>query len=103
MARYRLSNLADQKIASIYEYSIVNFGETQADAYFLSLHELFELLAANPLMGREEPELGDGIRRFVHQAHVVFYTSDSDGVLILDIRGSRQAPQTLHQNNPRDR
>ncbi|RYE54827.1 MAG: type II toxin-antitoxin system RelE/ParE family toxin [Rhizobiaceae bacterium] len=90
MARYRLSRIADQKIESIYEYSILRFGEAQADSYFLGLHDLFELLASNPLMGQEEPELGDGIRRFLYEAHIVFYRPMSDGVLILDLKGVRQ-------------
>lgn len=94
MARYRLSNTADKKIASIYEYSVLNFGETQADEYFLGLHDLFELLATNPLLGREEPDLGADIRRFLYQAHLVFYRPFSEGVLILDIRGARQRPET---------
>lgn len=90
MARYRLSRIADQKIDSIYEYSILRFGEAQADSYFLGLHDLFELLANNPLMGQEEPDLGDGIRRFLYEAHIVFYRPISDGVLILDLKGVRQ-------------
>jgi len=72
MARYRLSGVADRKIEAIYEYSTRHFGEAQADSYFLGLHDLFELLANNPLMGQEEPELGDGIRRFLYEAHMSF-------------------------------
>lgn len=90
MARYRLSRIADQKIESIYEYSILRFGEAQADSYFLGLHDLFDLLAGNPLMGQEEPDLGDGIRRFLYEAHIIFYRPMSDGVLILDLKGVRQ-------------
>ena len=72
MARYRLSGVADQKIESIYEYSVLRYGEAQDDSYFLGLHDLFDLLAGNPLMGQEEPDLGDGIRRFLYEAHIVF-------------------------------
>jgi len=92
MAGYRLSNAADKKIASIYEYSVLKFGETQADAYFLGLHELFDLLASNPSMGREEPDVGDGIRRFLYKAHLIFYRSVADGIFVLDILGVRQKP-----------
>ena len=92
MARYRLSNVADQKIEAIYEYSLLNFGEARADAYFLALHDLFDLLGANPLMGREELKLGDQVRRFFHLSHIVFYRPTPDGVLILDLMGVRQRP-----------
>jgi toxin ParE1/3/4 len=92
MARYRLSNAADEKIASIYEYSVLKFGEAQADAYFLGLHDLFDLLAANPSIGREQPDFGDDTRRFLYEAHIVFYRPVADGIFILDILGVRQKP-----------
>jgi toxin ParE1/3/4 len=99
MARYRLTSVADQKIESIYEYSILHFGETQADSYFLGLHDLFGLLASNPQMGQEEPDLGDGIRRFLYEAHIVFYRPVTDGVLIVDLKGVRQqSPSTPGRN-----
>ena len=95
MARYRLTGVADQKIESIYEYSVLRFGEAQADVYFLGLHDLFEMLANNPLMGQEETDLGEGLRRFFYGAHIVFYRPVSDGVLILDIKGVRQRPGSV--------
>lgn len=90
MARYRLTGVADEKVDSIYEYSILHFGEAQADTYFLGLHDMFDLLAENPLIGREEPELGDGVRRFLYRSHIVFYRLVPDGVLIIDLKGVRQ-------------
>jgi plasmid stabilization system protein ParE len=57
----------------------------------MGLHDLFDLLAKNPLMGQEEPDLGDGIRRFLYEAHIVFYRPVSDGVLIIDLKGVRQS------------
>ena len=72
--------------------SIPYFGSARRrpTSYFLGLHDLFELLANNPLMGQEAPDLGDGIRRFLYEAHIVFYRPMSDGVLILDLKGVRQ-------------
>jgi plasmid stabilization system protein ParE len=57
----------------------------------MGLYDLFDLLAKNPLMGQEEPDLGDGIRRFLYEAHIVFYRPVSDGVLIIDLKGVRQS------------
>jgi toxin ParE1/3/4 len=90
MARYRLTGIADQKIESIYEYSIIHFGEAQADSYFLGLHDLFDLLADNPLMGQDEPGLGGGIGRFLYQPHIVFYRIVPGGILIVDLKSVRQ-------------
>jgi toxin ParE1/3/4 len=92
MARYRLSNAADKKIASIYEYSVLKFGEAQADSYFLGLHDLLDLLATNPSMGREQPDFGADTRRFLYEAHLVLYRPVADGIFVLDILGVRQKP-----------
>ena len=60
---------------------------------------LFGLLASNPQMGQEEPDLGDGIRRFLYEAHIVFYRPVTDGVLIVDLKGVRQqSPSTPGRN-----
>jgi toxin ParE1/3/4 len=71
-----------------------NFGEAQPDAYFVGMHDLFDLLAATPLIGHEAAELGEGIRRFLYEAHIVSYRSISDGILVLDIVGVRQKPRS---------
>ena len=81
MAVYKLSKAADIKLAQIYEYSLLNFGEEQADSYYLSLHEVFEKLAAMPLMGRPFR----GRRRHEHAEHVIFYRPVDDGILVLQI------------------
>ena len=101
MARYRLTSVADQKIESIYEYSLIRFGEAQADAYFLGLHDLLELLASNPLIGQREPNLGHDMRRFLYEAHIVFYRPVPDGVLIVDLKGVRQRPSDTPGRNDR--
>lgn len=93
MARYSLSQVADGKISAVYEYSLLQFGEDQADDYFLGMHHLFEILAERPLLGRQSDALGEGMRRFVYKAHVVFYTSTADGILVVDIFGIRQMPR----------
>lgn len=91
MARYRLTEVADQKIAIIYEYSVLKFGELQADRYFLGMHAKFESLADHPFLGRKSDKFGDGIRQFAYGVHIIFYRPESSGILILDIFGMRQA------------
>ena len=53
MAEFSLSKTAKAKLTRIYEYSFLNFGEDQADAYIDSLFETFDQLATLPRMGRE--------------------------------------------------
>jgi toxin ParE1/3/4 len=90
MARYSLSRVADEKISEIYEYSLLHFGEKQADDYFLGMHALFDVLAQRPFLGRVSEELGLETQRFIYRAHVIFYRPVNDGIFVIDIFGSRQ-------------
>jgi toxin ParE1/3/4 len=98
MAHYRLSRAADEKISAIYEYSVLRFGEDQADDYFLGMHGVFQVLAERPLLGRQCRDLGDGIRRFLYQSHVIFYRPAANGIFIIDIFGERQLPAILSRS-----
>ena len=54
----------------------------QADAYIAGFQKTFDLIAAFPGVGRSADELAHGYRRFRYQSHYIFYTQDSDHVLI---------------------
>ena len=45
---YKLSNLAAEDFAFIYEYTLLNFGVLQADNYTDSLESTFDLLSNSP-------------------------------------------------------
>ncbi len=85
MAVYKLSEDAYKKLAEIYEYSLLSFGEAKAEEYYLSIHRTFELLAVQPTLGRKFHEF----HRHEHGYHVFFYKATDYGILILHI---------LHQN-----
>ncbi|UQG60441.1 type II toxin-antitoxin system RelE/ParE family toxin [Marinobacter sp. M3C] len=45
---YKLSNLAAEDFAAIYEYTLLNFGALQADIYTDDLSRTFQLLSGSP-------------------------------------------------------
>jgi toxin ParE1/3/4 len=81
MADYSLSRIARTKISHIYEYSLLTFGERQADIYVDSLFETFDHLAKLPNMGRAWRRW----RRHEHAEHVIFYMIKDDGIEIVDV------------------
>lgn len=91
MAAYRLTRRADRKLAAIYQYTLENFGETKADAYFAVLEKVFELLAERPYLGRPFHEF----RRFEHEAHVIFYRPQRASVLIVDVFHRREDAEKI--------
>ncbi|MDN5940016.1 MAG: type II toxin-antitoxin system RelE/ParE family toxin [Salinisphaera sp.] len=89
---YRLSRLAADDFAAIYEYTLLNFGAGQADAYTNDLENVLRLLASHPAMGRECPEITDTIRRHDHHRHAIFYRQQSAGIFIIRILHQRMEP-----------
>lgn len=89
MADYRLSKTAAADLNAIAEFTIQRFGVDQSRRYRDNLKHCFEQLADNPELGRRAEQLARGLKRFEHQSHIVFYTSDSDGLLIVRVLHSR--------------
>lgn len=85
MAHYRLTRKADNDIAALYEYGIVNFGALQAQDYFLGLHDRLNILAQYPTLGRSAEELAIELKRFEHGSHVIFYTPELEGILVIRV------------------
>lgn len=49
MANYKISNLAKEDLIRIHRYGVEKFGLNQADKYFNSLFEYFEIIAKTPI------------------------------------------------------
>jgi toxin ParE1/3/4 len=61
-----------------------------ADRWLDQIDALSRLLAEEPLLGQEWPELGAGVRFFVIGTYVIFYRPRPDGVLMLRVLHSRR-------------
>ena len=85
MSNYRLSRLAAADLEEIAEYTIERFGIEQSRRYRDGLKTCFVQLANSPALGRRAERLIRGLRRFEHQSHVVFYTSEPENLLIVSV------------------
>ena len=87
MGNYQLSEAARGDVDYLYEYGIINFGLPQADQYYDGLIEQFELLADNPLIGKNSEELSPNLQRFIYRRHMIFYIVTDRGILIVRVLG----------------
>lgn len=92
MVVYSLSSKAVADLDDIYQYTILNFGLEQAQAYLRGLHKRFQHLADNPTFGRNADQLAPNLRRYEYQSHVVFYIPAEQGVLIVRVLHGRMGP-----------
>lgn len=89
---YKLSRLAAEDFRAIYEYTLLNFGTHQADAYTDDLDNALRLLAGAPLMGHECQAIADGVRRHDHQRHAIFYRQRASDIFIIRILHQQMEP-----------
>jgi toxin ParE1/3/4 len=89
---YKLSNLAVEDFTAIYEYTLLNFGVTQADNYTDNLESTFRLLSSAPLIGHERYEIPEGVRRHDHQRHAIFYRPRAQDIFIIRILHQQMEP-----------
>jgi|HubBroStandDraft_5_1064220.scaffolds.fasta_scaffold208023_2 toxin ParE1/3/4 len=71
-------------LAEIWAY-IAEDSPRQADAFVARINEEFRLLARQPRMGRERPELLDGLRSFPVGKYVIFYVPRSRGIEVVRV------------------
>ena len=86
---YRLSALAEQDLEEIWSYVAEDSSPATADRLIDAIIDRFELLAAQPRMGRLRPEFGERVRSFVVENYVVYYRHDGDLLIARVLHGRR--------------
>lgn len=95
MSNYKLSNVAKEDLIRIHQYGVKKFGLTQADKYFDSLFEYFEIIAKQPFSFESVDFIKKGYRRCVYGSDSVYYKIDNDIVEIMTIIGSQDLNNIL--------
>ena len=80
MGTYRLTQKADDDLASLYRYGIEAFGLDRADAYYDSLIEKLAEIGDAPMMFQAS-DYREGYRRGVHPPHTIYFRVIDDEVV----------------------
>lgn len=84
MSRYAVSPDADQDLIEIWMF-ITEDNLEAADRIINDIVSKFDLLAQNPKMGRERPDLAPSLRSFPERRYVIFYRPVSKGIEIVRV------------------
>lgn len=87
MANYKLSNSAKEDLIRIHHYRVQKFGLTQADIYYNSFFEYFEIIAQQPFSSESVDFIKQGYRRCVCGSDSIFYRIVNENVEIMAIIG----------------
>ena len=85
MAKYRLSNEAKEDLIRIHQYGVERFGFVQADKYFDSFFECFDIIAERPFSFESVDYLKKGYRRCVCGVDSIYFRINEDIVEIMAI------------------
>ena len=86
---YRLSILAERDLEEIWSYVAEVASPTTADRLSDAIFDQLELLVEQPRMGRNRPELGEGVRSFVVESYIIYYRHDGEVLIARVLHGRR--------------
>ena len=89
MTKYRLSNDAKDDLVRIHRYGIKKFGGQQADKYFETFFEYFDIIAKSPYSFESVEYIKKGYRRCVCGSDSIYFKINNDKVDIMAIVGKQ--------------
>jgi toxin ParE1/3/4 len=93
MAKFRLSRRAEADLLSIGEFTLREWGKSQAARYLGEIETCCQMLADNTALGRPCDHVRPGLRRHEHGKHVLFYRRERNGILVSRILHQRMLPE----------
>lgn len=70
-------------------------GVNAADTYLSKLRGLCELIANQPEMGVNRPDVADGVQSFPVDSHVIYYEHDDSTLFVLRVWHTAQNPASF--------
>ena len=95
MAEYRLSNEAREDLIRIHQYGVEKFGIAQADKYYNTFFEYFDIIAQQPFSFESIDYIRNGYRRCVCGSDSIYYRINKGIVEIMAIVGRQDLLKIL--------
>ncbi len=95
MTNYKLSNVAKEDLIRIHQYGIEKFGINQADKYFNTFFEYFEIISNRPFSFESVHHIRPGYRRCVCGSDSIYYRIKDEQIEIMAIIGSQDLNNIL--------
>jgi toxin ParE1/3/4 len=89
MSQYRLTPAAQADLESIWEYTVANWSEAQAERYIRDIQTSCEGLISGATVSRSAEDIRAGYRKAATGSHVMFFKQSMDGVVIVRILHQR--------------
>ncbi|WP_028123801.1 type II toxin-antitoxin system RelE/ParE family toxin [Epilithonimonas tenax] len=91
---YVLSEIADEDLEDIFDYTTTEFGLEQAEKYLNEIEDVFQNLLLNQELGKTRNEIKEGLYSFPKDNHIIFYRILENNIRIVRaLHGSRDIPK----------
>ena len=95
MAKYKLSNEAKNDLIRIHQYGISKFGMAQADKYFVTFFDYFEIIAERPYSFESVEYIKKEYRRCPCGTDSIYYKVNEGIVEIMTIIGRQDLKKII--------
>jgi len=95
MAKYKLSNVAKEDLIRIHHHGVKKFGVIQADKYFESFFDYFEIITERPFSFESVDYIKEGYRRCPCGSDSIYYKVNANIVEIMSIIGRQDLKKIL--------
>ncbi|HBG71515.1 MAG: plasmid stabilization protein [Bacteroidetes bacterium GWF2_43_63] len=93
MNKFKLTNAAKEDLIRIHQYGVKQFGMRQADKYFESFFDHFEMIVERPFSFESVDLIKQGYRRCVCGVDSIYFRMNDDVVEIMTIIGRQDLGQ----------
>ena len=90
--RYRFTEKAERDLEGIIDYTLQEWGVSQANTCLDGLESRAQLLAENPDIGMARETLFEGLLSFPYESHILYYKKHACGIVILRVLHQRMDP-----------
>ena len=90
--RYQFTNKAERDLGGIIDYTVQEWGVSQANTYLDGLQTRAQLLAENPDLGMAREILSEGLLSFPYESHILYYKKHARGIAIVRIFHQQMDP-----------
>jgi len=95
MANYKLSKSAKEDLIRIHHYGVEKFGVAQADKYFETFFDYFNIIAQRPFTFESVDYIKTGYRRCVCGSDSIYYKINDGTIEIMAIIGMQDLNSIL--------
>jgi len=89
---FQFTDKAERDLDGIINYTVQEWGASQANTYLDGLESRAQLLAENPDLGITRETISKGLLSFPYESHILYYKKHTRGIVIVRVLHQHMDP-----------